>query len=70
MKKTVLATLALAMSAIMPLPAQVNELQKSSCKEFGAFNIFASDTSALLISLDDALNSALSNNIALNVENY
>lgn len=62
--------MALAMSAIMPLPAQFDELQKSSCKEFGAFNIFASDTSALLISLDDALNSALSNNIALNVENY
>ncbi|PKL42339.1 MAG: hypothetical protein CVV41_14455 [Candidatus Riflebacteria bacterium HGW-Riflebacteria-1] len=70
MKKLIVSALALIILTVAPLAAEVDDPQKSVCKEYGAFNIFASDTSALLISLDDALNSALSNNLALNVENF
>ena len=62
--------LLLSLISLTPLAAQEVELKRPECKEFGAFNIFASDSAALLLSLDEAINSTLSNNLALSVENY
>jgi outer membrane protein TolC len=70
MNRHSLAVTLLLLTILSPLAAEVTELPKSDCREFGAVNIFASDSAALLISLDDAINSALRNNIALSVENF
>ncbi len=56
--------------SLSPLSAEVTELPIPDCREFGAVNIFASETAALQISLDEAINSTLANNIALSVENF
>ncbi|MBU1105854.1 MAG: TolC family protein [Candidatus Riflebacteria bacterium] len=70
MNRLFLTILLLTSISLAPLPAQEIELKKPVCKEFGAFNIFASDSASLLLSVDDAINSTLSNNLALSVENY
>lgn len=70
MNKTILLTIIFIATLFFSLSAQPTEPKKPVCREFGAVNIFSDDAAALLLSLDDAINSALRNNIALSVKNY
>lgn len=68
MKKQ-LIILALILSCIQ-CNAQTNIEEKSINSEFGAFNIFDNHSASITLSIESAINTALDNNIALEIKRF
>ncbi len=55
-------------TAGLEVAADVAGAGQSGCKTFGAFNIFVNSGASLTLSLEDAITSAISQNVALQIE--